>query len=173
MAWNLPSALGSRLSARRYAILGTSSEDSKRDRVGRLLSTPRALLAVAILRFPGLPLIYFYNHRSADIFGSDVEVLVFFSLHMWLGGIAFAQVRPPFPNCLLPQDSEDFVCATLPSFEMISCSFWLLLVGKFLQIRSTLFVLVVYVRVVVFVRRASRSLRRCWTTPRSVRSARP
>ena len=52
---------------------------------------------MAILRFPGLPLIYFYNHRSADIFGSDVEVLVFFSLHMWLGGIAFAQVRTPFP----------------------------------------------------------------------------
>ena len=66
-------ALGSRHSV--VAILGTSSEDSKRDRVARLLSTPRALLAVAILRFPGLPLIYFYNHRSADIFGSDVEVL--------------------------------------------------------------------------------------------------
>ena len=96
-------ALGSRHSV--VAILGTSSEDSKRDRVGRLLSTPRALLAVAILRFPGLPLIYFYNHRSADIFGSDVEVLVFFSLHMWLGGIAFAQVRTTFPNCLLPEAS--------------------------------------------------------------------
>ena len=101
-------AFGTRLSALGAALCHsrhTSSEDSKRDRVARLLSTPRSLLAVAILRFPGLPLIYFYNHHSADIFGSDVEVLVFFSLHMWLGGIAFAQVRTPFPNCLLPEAS--------------------------------------------------------------------
>ena len=99
MAWDLPSALGSRLSPARYAILGTPApKTQKRDRVARLLSTPRSLLGVAILRFPGLPLIYFYNHHGADIFGSDVEVLVFFSLHMWLGGIAFAQVRTPFQN---------------------------------------------------------------------------
>ena len=116
MAWNVCLSLGTRLSAQRYAILGTSSEDSKRDRVGRLLSTPRALLAVAILRFPGLPLIYFYNHRSADIFGSDVEVLVFFSLHMWLGGIAFAQVRTLRTIRTAPQDSGEFECPECPSF---------------------------------------------------------
>ena len=116
--------------------------------MARLLSTPRALLAVAILRFPGLPLIYFYNHRSADIFGSDVEVLVFFSLHMWLGGIAFAQVRTPSSIPKILYDFRDGFVQLL----VVAC------LKGFFQRRSlsTVVLLWLRARAVVSVPRASR-----------------
>ena len=61
------------------------------DRVQQLLNSQRTLLLLAILRLPGVPMIFYHNSHSSGLFGNDFSLLLFYSVHMWLGGLVFCQ----------------------------------------------------------------------------------
>jgi hypothetical protein len=61
------------------------------ERVQHLLNSQRTLLVLAILRLPGVPMIFYHNRHPSGLFGNDVSLLLFYSVHMWLGGLVFCQ----------------------------------------------------------------------------------
>ena len=62
------------------------------ERVQRVLNSQKTLLFLAILRLPGVPMIFYHNHHSSGgLFGNDYSLLLFYTVHMWLGGVVFCQ----------------------------------------------------------------------------------
>ena len=63
------------------------------ERFQGLLKSQRILLFLAILRLPGVPMIFYHNRHNtgSGLFGNDYSVLLFYTVHMWLGGVVFCQ----------------------------------------------------------------------------------
>ena len=92
--------------------------------VQKYLDTQKVLLVLALIRLPGVPLIYIHNSqmhdaspkhradRSAGVFGDDWEVLLFYFVHMWLGGVVFCQCFTVATN-LFDDPAEKTVGATV------------------------------------------------------------
>ena len=62
-------------------------------RVQHVLNSQRRLLLLALLRLPGVPMIFYHNSSSSGLglFGNDYVVFIFYTVHMWLGGLVFCQ----------------------------------------------------------------------------------